>query len=41
MLEKSNKAALKCKNDNSSEKIINLKENELEKLVDNTIKKAN
>ena len=37
MPEKSNKAAPKGKNDNSSEKIIHLTENELEKLVENMI----
>ena len=40
MPEKSNKAALKSKNDNSSEKIIHLTKNELENLVESTIKKA-
>ena len=40
MPEKSNKAALKDKNVNSSEKIIHLTENELKKLVENNITKA-
>ena len=40
MPEKSNKAALKRKNDNSSEKIIHLTKNELKKLVENIITKA-
>ena len=35
-----NKAALKGKNDNSSEKVIHLTKNELEKLVEITITKA-
>ena len=40
MPEKSNKAALKGKNDNSFERIIDLTENKLEKLVENMITKA-
>ena len=40
MPEKSNKASHKGKNDNSSEKIIHSSENELEKLLENMVKKA-
>ena len=39
MPEKSKKAALRGKNDNSSEKVIHLTENELEKLVEKMVKK--